>query len=311
MAKIRNKPFALSAPLCLDSSYAPRILTGRRQHHPQGRIEKKFMAHHRILAVIDGVVHLTNKDQTLRRVHGEVAFLPAREAIKVQEMPGSRTLWIHFACFHHTTVHEQKSLADATSHHQKGRMKWRLEHQVAAPHPGAVQTWGVELRADLAPVDHRYLHDQLVRMGEYWWGALAQRIESEALLHLLLARWVALSMPPSDVPVPHSHDPIERAEVHAHRHLARGANVDSMAKESGVGQRRFQDLFRERHGMGPGAYLDGLRIDHAKTILRTSTLPLKEVARRSGWRSESTMIHRFRQIVGITPARFRKAAPPR
>lgn len=50
-----------------------------------------------------------------------------------------------------------------------------------------------------------------------------------------------------------------------------------------------------------------MRIDYAKYILETSSLSIEQVAEISGYTNEVHFFRQFKQITGITPARYRKS----
>jgi len=66
--------------------------------------------------------------------------------------------------------------------------------------------------------------------------------------------------------------------------------------------------FGEAYGTPPGTYLRSLRIDHAKKLLATTTLPVAEIARRCGYSSASGFRRAFRRVTGLSPSAFRAQA---
>jgi AraC-like DNA-binding protein len=61
--------------------------------------------------------------------------------------------------------------------------------------------------------------------------------------------------------------------------------------------------FRRATGIPPHAYLTQVRIERAKTLLR-SALPLAVVAQRTGFADQSHLTRHFRRLVGVTPGVF-------
>lgn len=45
-------------------------------------------------------------------------------------------------------------------------------------------------------------------------------------------------------------------------------------------------------------------------LLRTTDMPVQDVCVAVGWASLSTFTRRFKEVVGVTPARFRAEPPP-
>jgi AraC-like DNA-binding protein len=68
----------------------------------------------------------------------------------------------------------------------------------------------------------------------------------------------------------------------------------------------FSELFTRAVGMPPAAYLRQLRLEHAQTLLRTTTLPITEVAQQSGFGESSQLARAFRVAFGMTPSTYRR-----
>jgi len=69
----------------------------------------------------------------------------------------------------------------------------------------------------------------------------------------------------------------------------------------------FARMFRESFGLPPHQYLLARRVNRAKELLRSSSLPLSEIALACGFSSASHFTNRFRQAMGATPGEYRKA----
>ncbi len=100
-------------------------------------------------------------------------------------------------------------------------------------------------------------------------------------------------------------DPIEFG-CHVLRARFRGAiNLKTVARQCGVTREHFIRAFSERYGETPGAMLRRLRLEHARTMLQATELPIAEVAGASGFASATTFCRAFRVAFGTTPARMR------
>lgn len=65
-------------------------------------------------------------------------------------------------------------------------------------------------------------------------------------------------------------------------------------------------LFVKNYGLQPVKYLTALRINRAKELLSFSTLSVEECANESGFASSQYFCRVFKNMVGITPAEYRK-----
>jgi AraC-like DNA-binding protein len=64
--------------------------------------------------------------------------------------------------------------------------------------------------------------------------------------------------------------------------------------------------FKEAYGISPYQYLIQLRINRAKQLLQSTNYPLSEIVGLIGFENTSSFIRLFKQLVKMTPAKFRK-----
>ena len=86
----------------------------------------------------------------------------------------------------------------------------------------------------------------------------------------------------------------------------RAYSIDALARETGCSRRSLELRFAEASGTGIGAHLWKLRLDHAKELLRTTTLTLADISEQSGFASPYHFSEKFKKEMGITPGQFRK-----
>jgi AraC family transcriptional regulator len=89
-------------------------------------------------------------------------------------------------------------------------------------------------------------------------------------------------------------------------HLLEKVTVADLAGIVGLTRFHFIRAFKESVGLPPHQVMIRKRIDRAKDILSQSSLPIGEVADRSGFRGTQQLTRAFRQHVGVTPTRFRR-----
>lgn len=85
--------------------------------------------------------------------------------------------------------------------------------------------------------------------------------------------------------------------------IAESIGVPDMALQARMSERTFHRKFTAQVGVTPSKFLDGLRLEIAKRYLETSD-PVKTVATRIGFRSESAFRNAFRERFGITPTHY-------
>lgn len=67
----------------------------------------------------------------------------------------------------------------------------------------------------------------------------------------------------------------------------------------------FSRQFRKETGYSPYEYIIKIRLEHARQLLKNTRLPIKEIASRCGFLSESNFVFSFHKNVGISPHNFR------
>jgi transcriptional regulator GlxA family with amidase domain len=92
----------------------------------------------------------------------------------------------------------------------------------------------------------------------------------------------------------------------AENHLDQKFSIEDLAARAHVSRKTFQRHFHTATGSAPLEWLTARRMDHAKHLLETTDLPIRAVARRSGFHGESLFRYHWRQHVGGTPSGWRK-----
>ncbi len=67
----------------------------------------------------------------------------------------------------------------------------------------------------------------------------------------------------------------------------------------------FSRIFKKETGYSPYEYITMIRLNYAKSLLKTSKLLVKEIAFQSGFNSESNFVSSFKQHTNLTPSEFR------
>lgn len=123
-------------------------------------------------------------------------------------------------------------------------------------------------------------------------------------LLLLLGRvWEQVHAGP--VPGRYRRELVEKAVLHIHEHLSEPLTIPGLASLIPLHPDYFRRIFREVTGVTPVAYINRLRVEKAKELLRKTGLPVARVAEAVGMEPRS-FSRIFRQTEGIGPLTFRK-----
>ncbi|WP_096725434.1 helix-turn-helix domain-containing protein [Paraburkholderia acidicola] len=90
-------------------------------------------------------------------------------------------------------------------------------------------------------------------------------------------------------------------------HLTQPITLGELAGVAGLSEFHFARMFRTSFGLPPHAWIAQLRLERARTLLRTTGLPLASVAAHCGYANASHFSHRFREAFGVAPVVFRQA----
>lgn len=89
--------------------------------------------------------------------------------------------------------------------------------------------------------------------------------------------------------------------------LASSLTIADVAAECKLTPSHFARSFRRSTGVAPHDYLSGLRIEEAKRLMRTTKLPLADIALICGFGDQSYFTRVFSRNVGASPGAWRRA----
>jgi transcriptional regulator GlxA family with amidase domain len=87
--------------------------------------------------------------------------------------------------------------------------------------------------------------------------------------------------------------------------LDKPLDVPALAARAGLSERSFYRKFTEATGKTPAHFVEGLRLDAARTLLAKG-LPLKAIAGKVGLRSSARLGQAFERRFGMAPSLFRE-----
>lgn len=83
--------------------------------------------------------------------------------------------------------------------------------------------------------------------------------------------------------------------------------VDVLARRAAMSERTLARKFVEQTGTTPAKWVTRARICRGQALLETTALPIDRIAEQVGFGSAMSFRTRFREIVGVTPADYRKS----
>lgn len=96
-------------------------------------------------------------------------------------------------------------------------------------------------------------------------------------------------------------DLIYKADALIAENLQQHYTINELARMTNSNSLKLKTGFNKVFGMGVFSRLLFRRMEHAKTLLETTSKPIDEVAALAGYNSTAAFIHRFRKKFGLTP----------
>ncbi len=99
---------------------------------------------------------------------------------------------------------------------------------------------------------------------------------------------------------------IRQALSYINSEFQKKLSADLISQKAGFSKYHFLREFKNATGQTFSDYLTKIRIENAKKLLLTTTLPIKEICYRTGFESEAYFSKVFKSFLSITPTEYRK-----
>lgn len=88
-------------------------------------------------------------------------------------------------------------------------------------------------------------------------------------------------------------------------------DVIQMAQKAGMPVRTFTRRFRSALGITPNQYLQDLRTENARDMLKTTDLSISDVAECVGYKDTAYFARLFKSRIGLTPTEYKRVVRPK
>ena len=95
---------------------------------------------------------------------------------------------------------------------------------------------------------------------------------------------------------------LARLDAWLDQHLADEIRVEQLASLCALSPGHFHSCFRELTGVTPLAYVQRRRLEHARTLVRHSTLSLGHIAMLVGFRDQGSFFRAYRRYFELSPS---------
>ena len=103
---------------------------------------------------------------------------------------------------------------------------------------------------------------------------------------------------------PNVGTPIKSAMLYLLHHFRENPTLAETAAHVGYAPPYFSALFKEEVGIGFKEYVDRLRFDYAKKLLKHSKISVSRVCRECGFEDYPNFIRRFKKRFGVSPSQI-------
>lgn len=170
----------------------------------------------------------------------------------------------------------------------------QFQHQLRHDDPRAQQVRALLTQIDQEFIEKRDFYDMMVK-----------NMLLTALVHIRrnYAQWFEHS------PGMHKAQLVgQLGEVmrHIDENLFADLSLDGLAATAHMSRSHFCALFRELNGLSAWEYIVSRRISHAAQLLRTTTLPVTQIATDCGFNTIANFNYAFRRQTNKTPTQYRK-----
>jgi transcriptional regulator GlxA family with amidase domain len=108
-------------------------------------------------------------------------------------------------------------------------------------------------------------------------------------------------------PVRYVDPRVQKMMAYMEENFQKDLSLEKLAQSVNLSIWHFGHLFKTETGKSPVQYLKSLRLAHARKLLETTFLSIKEVMTKVGMRDQTHFAKDFKRSYGLTPKRYRAA----
>lgn len=101
-------------------------------------------------------------------------------------------------------------------------------------------------------------------------------------------------------------DVVTRAKEYIELYYAKDIDLDEVSKYLQISPYYFSKLFKKKTGKNFIEYLTQIRMEHAKILLRNSSMSMKEICMEVGYSDANYFSRAFKKNVGLSPTEYKE-----
>ncbi len=237
------------------------------------RVERENYGNYMLLYVTKGVLAVSTEGSTYLVQEGQAAFFNCHVHHAYYAKGYVSFLWVHF----------DGANTGEFYHHFMGKMKGIVFGEEQAE----------EIYKDMLSIVSKYQNNQQVNEEE----------NSKKLYQCLCT---LIFTEHRDQRNESKVAIVSQAKDYIYDHMGEELSLGTVADSVGLSASHFSRIFKKETQYSPYEYIILVRINKAKHLLKTTDMPIKEIAYEVGYRSESNFCNSFTQRIGISPINFRR-----
>lgn len=109
---------------------------------------------------------------------------------------------------------------------------------------------------------------------------------------------------------PHADSVVRNCEKWLSDHYREGRCVSRVVEQAEIPERSLKRRFKEATGKTLIDHVQGLRIEEAKNLLETTSMPVDRISSEVGYEQPAFFRRLFKRLTGITPGQYRRMFQP-
>lgn len=98
---------------------------------------------------------------------------------------------------------------------------------------------------------------------------------------------------------------IDKALRFIHEHYCEDINIQTLAENLGLNNNYFSKLFKKNTGMSPTTYINNLKLEKAKFLLKHTNMKISEICDTIGYSDQFYFSRMFKKSTNLSPANYR------
>ena len=128
---------------------------------------------------------------------------------------------------------------------------------------------------------------------------MTSKMECISLLYSLFAALAEEKL------VVNSNPHVDRALKYIHEHYCEDISIQQLAAYLGLNNNYFSKLFKKNMGMSPSAYINGLKLERAKCLIKHTDMQINDLCEAIGYADQFYFSRIFKKKEKISPLNYR------